>query len=69
MVTSDYFWHLNFTDCFGGEGFAINSNNSLQALSKPFLFFSRYLPQTQVRITLAEVVLSTPPAMESLGTF
>ena len=69
MVTSDYFWHLNFTDCFGGEGFAINSNNSLQALSKPSLLFSHYLPQTRTRIALAEVALSTPPAMKSLSTF
>ena len=31
-------WHLNFTDCFSGKGFALNFNNDLQTLSKPFLF-------------------------------
>ena len=33
--------HLKFTEeCFEGKGFALDSNNSLQTLSKPFLFLS-----------------------------
>ena len=31
---------LNFTDCFGGKGFALDPNNGLQTLSKSFLFLS-----------------------------
>ena len=52
----NHFWHLNFTDCLRGEGFALDFNNSLQTLSKPFLFLSHYIPQTLPRITLAKVV-------------
>ena len=43
--------HLNFTDCFGGKGFALDLSNGLQALSKPFLFLStrrRYLTLERV---------------------
>ena len=67
FAVSNHFWHLNFTDCLGGEGFALDSNYTLQALSKPFLFLSQYVPQT--RITLAQAVSPTPPAKKSLGTF
>ena len=34
LVISDYIWHLNFTDCFGGEGLALDANNGLQTLFK-----------------------------------
>ena len=40
---SDFFSileHSNFTDCFGGEGFALDFNNCLQAFFKPSLFLS-----------------------------
>ena len=33
---SDHVWHLNFTDGFEGEGFALDLNNGSQTLSKPF---------------------------------
>ena len=65
----NHFWHLNFTDCLGSECFALEFNNSLQALSKPFLFLSQYVPHTLMHITLAKVVSPTPPAKKSLGTF
>ena len=36
----DHILYLNFTDCFGGEGSALDLDNDLQILSKPFLFLS-----------------------------
>ena len=30
-------WHLNFTNCFGGEHFALDLNNGLQTFSSPIL--------------------------------
>ena len=47
LVILNHILHLNFTDCFGEEGLALDSNNSnnpingLQTLPKPFLFLSR----------------------------
>ena len=37
-----YVWHLNFSDCLGGKGFALDLNNGTQTISKPFPFI-RYL--------------------------
>ena len=52
-VISDYILHLNFTDCFGEGGFALDSNHGLQTLSKPLLLFSNY---TRTHIALANLV-------------
>ena len=56
LVILDDILHLNFTDCFGGEGLALDSDNSLQILSKPFLSLSHYIPCTRTRITPANTV-------------
>ena len=39
LVILNHIEHLNFTDCFGGVGFALDLNNDLQTLSKLFFFF------------------------------
>ena len=43
LVILDHILLLNFTDGFGGEGLAWDSNNGLQILSKPLLFFSHWI--------------------------
>ena len=55
VVIFDHIWHLNFTDCFEGEGFVLDLNNGLQTLSKLFLFSLSLgtLPYTPTRITNA----------------
>ena len=35
----DHILHLNFTDCFGGEGLALYSDNGLKILSKPPIWY------------------------------
>ena len=37
LAISNYIRLSNFTDCFGGEGLALDPNNGLQAIPKPFL--------------------------------
>ena len=48
--------HLNFTDCFGGEGLALDSNNCLQILSESLFFLSHWVPYTRAGIALANAV-------------
>ena len=43
-------WHLNFTNGFGGEHFALDPNNGLQTFSSP-IFLSYY---TQTRMSPAK---------------
>ena len=65
LVILDQIWHLNFTDCFGGKGFALDSNNDLQTLSKHFL--PHWVLYTWTRI--ANFVPPMLPANKSLSTF
>ena len=48
--------HLNLTDRFGGESLALDPNNSLEILSKPFLILSHQVPYARKRIAPANVV-------------
>ena len=62
-------WHLNFTNCFGGEHFALDPNNGLQTFSSP-IFLSYY---TQTRMSpakknLGSLKFATHALMISLGT-
>ena len=52
----DHILHLNFTDCFGGEGLALDPNTSLQKLSKPLLSLSHWVPYTRMCIVPANAV-------------
>ena len=45
--------NLNFTDFFGDQSFALDSNNGLQTLFTPYLFNSHWLPWTRTCITNA----------------
>ena len=38
LVILDHILYLNFTDCIGEEGLALDYNNGLQTLSRPLLF-------------------------------
>ena len=67
LVISDRFWHKNFTDCFGGESFALDSNDGLQIFTKPFLFFSHQVPNTRTCITLANAVYHQ--CLQQKGTY
>ena len=69
LVFSAHILLLNFTDCFGSKVFALDSNNSLQTLSKPLLFLSHLVPYTRKRITLANAVSPISPVKKSLGAF
>ena len=53
LVISDHIWHKNFTDCFGGRGFALDLKNGLETLSKPLLYLSHQAPYTRTRNTKA----------------
>ena len=53
LLILDHILHLNFTDCFGGKGFALDANNGSQTLSKPFLVLCYQVLYTWTRITNA----------------
>ena len=56
LVVVDYFLHLNFTDCFGGKGLALDSNNDLQILFKPLLLLSHQVSYIRMCIAPANAV-------------
>ena len=56
LVIQNYIRLLNPTDCFGGEFFALDPNNNLQILSKPFLFLSHQVVFTRTHIPLANAL-------------
>ena len=56
FVISNRIRLLNSTDCFRGECFALDSNNSVQIFSKPLAFLSHQVFFTQTHIPLANAV-------------
>ena len=66
----NHIWHLNFTDCFGGEGLALDLNNGLQIISKSFVFPpSLGTLHSDTYLTCERCISPMAQAKKSLGTF
>ena len=62
-------WHLNFTDCFGGNGFALDPNDSLQTLSRSSHLLSLGTLNWDSYRTWKRCISPTHPAKKNLGSF